>query len=156
MTNSARTLLKYFRIAWTAFFAMAAVLLCVLWVRSCYALDAVEFPMPLVHGIETYSLRGEIQLSILWTQHERVIHRWTVKHREVQRNEALYGYDGGIQFPLNDRGTFAVCMPDSYVIVPLLIVSALPWLRWRYSLRTLLITTTLVAVVLRFMACVLK
>jgi hypothetical protein len=39
-------------------------------------------------------------------------------------------------------------VPNWLLVVPLAIAVAIPWLRWRFSLRTLLIATTLVAVVL--------
>lgn len=52
-------------------------------------------------------------------------------------------------FYINEQGP-AVTGPDWFLIGVAIALSAAPWLRWsnRFSLRTLLITTTLVAVVL--------
>jgi hypothetical protein len=50
----------------------------------------------------------------------------------------------------NDADSTAIYLPDWFAILTVSALSAVPWIRWskRFSLRTLLIATTLVAVVL--------
>jgi hypothetical protein len=43
---------------------------------------------------------------------------------------------------------FSVVIPHWFVLIVLATCATLPWVRWRFSLRTLLIATTLVPVVL--------
>jgi hypothetical protein len=49
---------------------------------------------------------------------------------------------------LSRTGSILVCIPDWLLIFISIAFAAAPWIRWRFSLRTLLIATTLVAVVL--------
>jgi hypothetical protein len=67
--------------------------------------------------------------------------------------------------PFNNYWTFRlinrpdihlVQLPNWLFIAVSLIVAALPWLRWRYSLRTLLIIITAVALVLGFRTSILS
>ena len=43
---------------------------------------------------------------------------------------------------------FMLAFPQWCPVLASMILAVIPWLRWRFSLRTLLIATTLVAVVL--------
>ena len=45
-----------------------------------------------------------------------------------------------------------VALPCWFLVITLGTLSGLPWVKWRFSLRTLLIATTLVAVVLGVVA----
>ena len=48
----------------------------------------------------------------------------------------------------DEVGSFYVDVPHWFLAILLASIATAPWLRWRFSLRTLLIATTLVAVVL--------
>ena len=43
---------------------------------------------------------------------------------------------------------WVLVMPHWFLVLVVATLSALPWFRWRFSLRTLLIVTTLIAVAL--------
>jgi hypothetical protein len=49
---------------------------------------------------------------------------------------------------VNDWGRYVCVVPDWFSVLVTATLVAAPWLRWRFSLRTLLIATTLVTVVL--------
>src|SRR6187200_553284 len=118
------------RIAWSVGCGLAAVLLIVLWVRSYWLYDLVFFPGP--HNIA--SMKGWLALD------EKLI---VVEPPIITR----FGYDLGklklssISGNLTPGGVGRYC-PHWLLIVVIGQLAALPWLRWRFTLRTLLIATT--------------
>jgi hypothetical protein len=129
------------RIAWSVAWGVVAVLLCVLWVRSYWRWDRVASNTQRYDAVSLGSARGGVQFerSVL-----PVVDGW--------ESGLLDEPVGPILTPLQWYGT-----PTSHIIyipywAPFLliaVVSGLPWLVVRrFSLRTLLIATTLVAVVL--------
>ena len=71
--------------------------------------------------------------------------------------EGIWGewmYDSGVwTMPFNGQtvepvGPPGMAMPYWSLVVSVSFPAVIPWIRWRFSLRTLLIVTTLVAVVL--------
>jgi hypothetical protein len=59
------------------------------------------------------------------------------------RREYVVNDDGGLGWLRGFRHT--VIFPHWFAVALVGVVSVAPWLRWRFSLRTLLIATTLVA-----------
>ncbi len=141
-------MLTYFRIAVTALSLTACVLLIVLWVRSHRAEDRVQGRFSSV-GIRLYSSRG-----------------WVVLFKNSTPGAGPYTWDitlGGdywlspgdnrlrYALPLNFFGPSVISnisLPHWLLALASIAFATLPWLRWRFSLRTLLIATALVAVVL--------
>jgi hypothetical protein len=106
-------------------------------VRSCWRLDAVKaWPNNTVS-----SLKGRLYVN--------------AKFRYNRDPESLTvgEYPPGttpLPFPRNVSGLWSNSsgMPIWFLIVLTSALATVPWIRWRFSLRTLLIATTLVAVVL--------
>lgn len=138
--------LRYLRIAFNAVCFVCCVLFIVLWVRSYWRLDQL-----LKVAADGYSgIQSESGWVGVW---------WS-----DDPNLSLYGRTGwrlrtfdGPRFlpdeppltlilrPLKRVGDI-LQIPYWMVLVVTALVTAVPWFRWRFSLRTLLITTTLVAV----------
>ena len=128
------------RIAWSVAWGLVAALLVVLWVRSHWRLDAL-FIKNLGNIV---SSRGELcfSCSISWSP-------------TTNMTEHQLGPFKTMSLPYSDKHVQAGkgagwAIP---IWIPLALAGALlpiPWMswRWRFSLRTLLIATTLVAVVL--------
>src|SRR4051794_30867623 len=133
------------RIAWSVFWGLACVLLIVLWVRSYWHGEGLLIPLRNYDGMRLASFRGRIGFepdprptrwewriepatapNFDWDRWERNTPQWIVGQ--------------------NDR----VLVPHWFPLIVAGSLSAAPWLRWRFTLRTLLIVTTLVAVVLGF------
>jgi hypothetical protein len=115
--------LRYLRITWTVFCGIACVLLVVLWVRS--------YRQP--EEFRKYAYVGG------WT-------RVTSNMGYVQKHS--FRIVGGSHLKLEESNLY---LPYWLPTVLIAALAAMPWvrqLRWRFSLRTLLIATTLVAVVL--------
>ena len=151
-------MLKYLRIAVTALSLTACVLLIALWVRSYTALEAAQahvFGQWLVH---LQSARGNV---LVFTVPEKYLSLTkksgispsrfsSVPYAEVNALNVLEIAVAG------DASYKAYIVPDRRIchlpyFVPVLFVAAIayaPWIKRRFTLRTLLIGTTLVAVAL--------
>jgi hypothetical protein len=130
------------------------VLLIALWVRSYWYTDALAFRSMVVGRLTLISNKGEIWLY------------WHVDPllRVIELDSIPTNYDPG--FPPISRLGFGftrdydsydgldywgIGFPNWFILLFTAVFAAVPWLPWwskRFSLRTLLITTTLVAVVL--------
>jgi hypothetical protein len=121
------------RIAWSVAWGVVVVLLCVLWVRSYKVVDFSDLIVS-AHGNVFFSPKLYLEpvgsragtAKSYWLYGTSIL---TVSNVRVVR---LPGTGPAIPYVL-------------FVLVAASLV-ATPWLRWHYSLRTLLIATTLVAV----------
>lgn len=137
------------RIAWSVLWGLAAVLLIVLWVRSYHAMESAVLQgsnqyLAVASEVSSFQIgwcTGKLKRSALISmeisggpeQLERV-------HRE------RYGILGfGMMFAAN---SWVLTLPHWFLVFLFAAVATTPWLRWRFSLRTLLIATALVAVLL--------
>jgi hypothetical protein len=147
------------KIGWSLFCGIACVLLLVLWVRSYWHCDSMrrvaDWSTKLVHT-EVRSERGLIGFTI-----EDALYRLDLQAIEKGRWRLVsYPADEGMWLSLNSTPnprfptpTFRhrLVLPHWLLAFLITSVAAVPWIgqfRWRFSLRTLLIATTLVAVVL--------
>ena len=143
------------RIAWSVAWGVVGVLLCVMWVRSYYSTVFVVGPLPNPYGsilIETN--QGRVTFCLAYGQGVRSgrnASRWGLHNKRLEDWEQVIP-------PLSSRAAFSYVrwnMNHHYQILPywfLTLLSsslaAVPWWPCRFSLRTLLIATTLVAVAL--------
>ena len=151
-------MLKYLRIAVTALRLTSCVLLIVLWVRSAHTLD-LFFQMSDTRYVEVWSCRGKVSIyvgQVMWHLPTTAAERERTRRTEEALMEAeLERYRTSGYCPIPVTSTLGFAWWDSgYFVFPywfpaLLTFSmaAAPWVR--FGLRTLLIATTLVAVVLR-------
>jgi hypothetical protein len=121
--------IRKLRIAWTVAWGVVAVLLCVLWVRSYLVYDqvVVYWPKGLVWFF-AYSNKGMYIISTYGLLAPQIHAGWWF-------------------FGRNRWGT-AVYLPYSLTMFAVCAVAFAPWIHYRFSVRALLIATTLVAVVL--------
>ena len=136
-----RKSLRYLRITWTVFCGIACVLLIVLWVRSYRAGDStradgdyVSYDDSRMYLYTIDSTKGNIHLSLCASKPP-----W----------ETRFDHTKHFGFGLSswDAST-TISFPYWFPVVLTATVATAPWLRRRFSLRTLLIATTLVAVAL--------
>jgi hypothetical protein len=133
------------RIAFSVTCGLACVLLIALWVRSYWNADAVKFSRAKLLIVSSISGR----LSVL---------SYSTPISPKQSGWAPgWGY-GSFAFDQDYRGSSwsfisesnvtDIGIPHWFAVLVSGACTTLPWLRYRFSLRTLLIATTLVAVVL--------
>jgi hypothetical protein len=134
------------RIAWSVTWGIAAVLLCVLWVRSYWWIDSMHIKLPDQRYFNSHSIRGSTQ----WV----FFHSYPPEfHIELLESELVSTWLEGMD-PVGDElfhfkfTRMRVHLPHWALIVAFGAQATVPWIPWRFSLRTLLIATTLVAVVL--------
>jgi hypothetical protein len=135
-------MLKYLRIALTALSLMTCVLLIVLWVRSYSWIDSAT----LFGKYSVASFRGDILFNrpMVLTYSGPTPPRLSPPRYGISSIPA--GQSGLIVF----ESGWAI--PHWLSILPMIAIGMSSWFRWRFSLRTLLIAMTLVAVGLGLLA----
>jgi hypothetical protein len=129
------------RIAWSVAWGIAAVLLVVLWVRSYSGVDGFLVPRTNSCGLRLASFHGRIG-----GEPDDTATEW----RWLSETVNLDGFDwvkwdrATPRWILKNDGTISV--PHWFPISIAGILSAAQWLPRRFTVRTLLIATTLVAV----------
>jgi hypothetical protein len=135
------------RLAWSVLWGVVALLLCVLWVRSYWVSDILignEASGPSTHFVLEAS-GGYLGVSSEGLSLSQIAD-WRLASRDTVR-----GVASRIPLRLTHERSGGQEVWATPIWIVLLVVSAIagvPWLRFRFSLRTLLIATTLVAVVL--------
>jgi hypothetical protein len=131
------------RIAWSVVWSVLAALLIVLWVRSYWWQDSVSYRTSNFDG--TVAVR-EGRAGYLWIKTDFPIRTSLgLSNRTSPVGEALKGK--GPRF-LWEKNSGVIWVPIWLFALVTVLTSAIPWFRWRFTLRTLLIATTLVAIVL--------
>ena len=154
------------RIAWSVVWGSAVVLLIALWVRSFWQLDSFSYEAGIVN-IGGESLRGCMVLHRLDGQNSDRAGYFTMPVARAFLDFDIPGTYFWFRFtkvpieptsltsgaeirPLGRRTGATILVPMWFPLFVAVGFAATPWFRWpkKFSLRTLLIATTLVAVVL--------
>ena len=143
------------RIAWSVAWGLACVLLIVLWVRSYWKWDTLASRLPTGSNLVLTSWGGDFSVGIDYQPgpfaptealefDSRLTSSWT-------RDDSERGF--GIH-----RGPtyLIIASPAWFWVLMDVLLSGAPWIRKRFTLRTLLIATSLVAVVLGLIVAVLR
>lgn len=150
------------RIAWSVVWGIACVLLVALWVRSYWLAELVEMRISDTRALVVGSILGGVSISPYvptvpgyFDFGPRYRYRSEPRYpsEKPRERQVRYFWESAtkaklkqIQFAIHP---FVAIRLPYFVFVGLAgTFAALPWLRWRFSLRTLLIATTLVALVL--------
>ena len=145
------------RIAWTVVFGILCVLLIALWVWSylwggSFELDtgSRRYLISLIDGEGEVAVTGSTSKYASWNY---ACFRLDEPNREYHRNRihdnTVFGL--GFEFhPDPDLNNYNVLAPMWLLSATIFACTIVPWIDWcqRFSLRTLLIATTLVAILL--------
>jgi hypothetical protein len=140
------------RIAFSACCGLAAVLLLVLWVRSYWWVEGFAVPLTSKYYFGAASQPGCVGFAFhpmgqLSSSQIRRFQRFqTETWLEPVRRERLPNISR-VWGTFNFR-RYSYIVPDWFVLISLATLAAVPWFRWRFTLRTLLVATTLIAVLL--------
>ena len=144
-------MLKYVRIAVTALSLTACVLLIALWVRSYYVADAITGYTTNNNSILLSSFWGRTLLSIGPPIQRRLAVGADIRHSKYAVGEWIAVPQevttSGFGAHWGDNG-IVIMSPLWFLATLAGVVAVLPWVARRFSLRTLLIAMTLVAVAL--------
>ena len=143
-------MLAKLRIAFSALCGIACLLLIVLWVRTKYAIDSFDGPLSKSASFHVMSRHGGIGLllreaNVAWSYDKYPVDRFARSEIELQ-----IGYKTALGFVqyMKSPSVFRIRVPYWSLVSLSAVFASLPWLRWRFSLRTLLIATTLAALLL--------
>jgi hypothetical protein len=140
--------LRKLRITWSVFWGIACVLLIALWVRSYRATDSVYGRIPTLVDIGGASQAGQLMLAFCHCGAWDAWHHFSVPYGQGDDLGAIAPASGfGWVFADNDDERYFFS-PHWFVAVVFTMFASAPWIGQRFSLRTLLIATTLVALVL--------
>jgi hypothetical protein len=132
------------RISWSIGWGIVCVLLALLWARSFSTADEVYGQFPGVVDVMVKSYYGRLDIEI------GECGKWPAWSHFSQPLILFNRPKTAIEFPgLTSFGTIRI--PHWSLVATACVLVPLPWmrqLRWRFGLRTLLIATTLVAVML--------
>jgi hypothetical protein len=139
------------RIAWSLVSLIACALLIALWVRSYSWDDSLYIPPFDQASFSLQSSCGHVFLKVDDVPTEADLH-WSLETSEADDVHSSEKVNNGVKagfaiLDLRPFGWIALC-PHWFLVTLCFAFGAAPWLRWRFTLRTLLIATTLVAVVL--------
>jgi hypothetical protein len=148
-------MLYYLRIAVTALSLTACVLLIALWVRSYNTRDHVIGRIAETRFLSFVSLEGVLNMltsNLPDSPRSPYRERWQLGSTNLDawdKTEFVeVGVFGFYLAALPSNKSFIVCAPHWFLILLSAALAAAPWVPWskRFSLRTLLIATTLVAI----------
>ena len=139
------------RIAWSVGWSVLCLMLIVLWVRSYWWVEGFSVPLTSKYYFGAASSPGCIGFAFhpVWKSSDQVWHfdsvpteRWleNVRHDRLPNISRVWG--------TFDFQRYSYIAPDWFVLIVVATLAAIPWLPLRFSLRTLLIAITLVAITL--------
>jgi Na+/glutamate symporter len=132
------------RIAWSVACGVVAMLLCVLWVRSYWWADVVNIDVPTPFAVQFLSALGHSSAAIYESEQGW---DWVRVNAELDPAMKDVAQQDCFGFKVRD-GDWIILAPHWFLILLAGSIAVIPWLLYRFTLRTLLIATTLVAVVL--------
>jgi hypothetical protein len=140
-------MLRYVRIAVTALSLTACVLLIALWVRSYRVNEVIALPV----GGTKYHAQSLLGRMVFGRASNSVTFRQPVTEslrRGAFKKDNIFGFG---YFRARFGDLVSITIPHWFLVANLAALSILPWIPrsvWRFSLRTLLIVTALIALVL--------
>ena len=148
------------RIAWSVAWGVAYILLTIMWVRSYSHISYLLRVSPA--GVSTrlgsgFGNVGFLHGNIVGDERPRGWQIFSVPPAKTMQvaDGGPFTKESSFKFDLSG-GPLVVRVPYYVLISGCGVLLTLPWLRWRFSLRTLLVATTLLAVVLGLVVAVVR
>jgi len=133
------------RIAWSVAWGALCLLWVILWVRSYWWIDAFQHRYGKSGSATATSKFGVVHLIVMH-QHPTAPITWRYWHASAnawltsgQPQPELFHWN-------HSSNSFFAGFPHGLALVTTGLLAASPWIRWRFSLRTLLVAMTLIAV----------
>jgi hypothetical protein len=144
-------LFRVLRIGWSVWWGLVAALLCVLWVRSYWWVDVVVVPLTKGHYLSAASPPGCIG-GVMVEPSQNAVPNSAWMRMTINSNDYISSTADDFKFSRVWGGFYfgpsGYVVPNWCCILLCAVLGAAPWglpSRLRFSLRTLLIATTLIA-----------
>ena len=145
------------RIAWSVACGIASMLLMALWVRSYLWADYLKAPYPKGRDLVVVSRSGQLEVELYYLTAGELSY-WQFDRLGPSELMELDGEPSlsGLGFKLYWGVPSGIVVPLWFLVFFSVSLAGLPWIRLskRFSLRTLLIATTLVAIMLGLIVAV--
>jgi hypothetical protein len=133
------------RIVWSAGCGITCVLLIALWVRSYWRQDNIDYQS--YHLIELVSFRGGVALGEFEIAPGYNSPGWS--HDNYPPSAQKDYWPKLLGFCYAETPSYSqILIPYWFITLLSIVVGTVPWLRWRFTLRTVLLAITVVGVVL--------
>lgn len=149
------------RIAWSVVWGALAVLLCVLWVRSYWSVDLLT-RVGNINSLFLESRFGQLELSRGIDTLTNAFFSAGSYHLQSEMNADFVrrGYQRGIwgsrfYCTFFSQGAWRLAVPHWFVASMFALTAGASWLPLRFSLRFLLVATTVVAILLGLIVAVI-
>jgi hypothetical protein len=139
---------RHLRIAFSAVCGTICLLLIVLWVRSHGAEDRLTGNFAGSHWFRVYSSHGCLVYYVPGTPGPPSMYAWQPNFGSEFWLEASDARIASVPRVRLHREEDWVTLPYWFLVGLCAVVAVAPWFRWRFSLRTLLIAMTMVALAL--------
>ena len=140
--------LRKLRIAFSVTCLIAAVLLIALWVRSYWWDDQLNIPLSDTRVVAPQSFVGTVSFGFCTSPEAKFMWPRGLKSQPVSDDIRLQRFTFGRVTGIPVRTVAFVRVPHWFLLLLAVALTAAPWIPGRFTLRTLLVVTTLVAVVL--------
>ena len=149
------------RIAWSVVWGVACLIMVALWIRSTHRIDCLMAGAFFLH-LQFESSLGTGWLVVCtrelpcgpWRLSTEYVQDWLSVSAIEPEDVSMWGKFSH-KFEAYDGSLFgSLGVPFWLIVLLTASAAAAPWLRWRFTLRTLLMATTLVAVVLGLIVAV--
>jgi hypothetical protein len=150
-------LVRWLRIALSVWWGILCVLLVVLWVRSYHYSTQYQHSFSTTHCVTSETQVGTVYISWRVGNSNKNLRqgfivreiddatRATLERIHSQNDTLGFAFGHRAGPPADIRG---MTLPYWFLVLLTATLAPLPWFPWKYSLRTLLIATTLIAIVL--------
>jgi hypothetical protein len=150
-----RQVVRLIRVSTTVACLSLAAVVMALWLRNFWVADVIWTPLPAASQLTIASADGQIELGISYPSGQRAKlpeTTWGWQTYTASQNRAVkvvVPWKTVIRYR-RVWGGAVIVLPHWLVFLVPLLVSVVPWIRWsrRFTIRTMLVVTTLVAVVL--------
>jgi hypothetical protein len=144
---------RYLRIAWSVAWGVLAVLLCMLWMRSYWWWDWYNSSTVARQNATVGSTQGWLEIVIRIGTLPDAPRPYSLSAIPVGELPAVDGHWElhAFHYPWGG-GEYSIQIPHWFPAFSATMFAAAVWIRWRFSLRTLLIATMLFAVMLGLIA----
>ena len=139
---------RYLRVSWSVACGLLCILLIALWVRGYWKWDYCRMQIPGPFDVGVGSEVGIFAAG--WTTElRRTVWEWDPHFGNAPRYDLpKQGYLGFSYKKFPAQGTVTATAPCWFVVLLTSAIATAPWLPYRFSLRTLLIAVTFLAVAL--------